>query len=63
MILTTERVRELLDYDQQTKTLRWRVRCGTRARPGMVTGKHARVGIEGRMFKTSDLISVSWERI
>jgi len=56
--LTIERVRELLDYDPQTNTLRWRVRLANRVSPGEVTGKQHSVGINGRMFKTSDLIAL-----
>lgn len=58
MILTTERVRELLDHDPQTKTFTWRVSLANRIRPGMVTGKQHGVGIKGWMFTTKDLIAL-----
>lgn len=53
--LTTQRVRELLDYDPQSGLFRWRNPQSNRVKKGSIAGKignrgYHRIGIDGRRY-------------
>jgi hypothetical protein len=56
MALTTERVRELLDYDQASGIFRWRQAASRRVKPGNLAGTRRDDGyivirVDGRLYR------------
>lgn len=60
MMLTAERLREVLTYCPDTGCFRWKVRMGSRAAVGAVAGTRTRAGytqirIDGKYYKAHRL--------
>lgn len=58
--VTAERLRELLHYDPETGTFRWKVRQGTQRAPGEIAGGvnqkgYGRISIDGRAHQSHRL--------
>jgi HNH endonuclease len=54
-LVSLERAREVLEYDQTTGILRWRITLSNKARAGRIAGAengngYLRVGIDGRLY-------------